>query len=240
MDSMDELSGSLKKLERYNFLFYLTGRMIITALIFLVVVLFVYVLLLMNNFHEINPSFGTVRLSGAADFGTFLNIFALALITGAVVVYGMTLRMNRRALGAGKWEADAFDRTTGRNGLLGAITGIDWAKARNQLKKAKFSFVLYNLSIVGIYSFLIFFVLLFLSFFVFSFVLSFIMNALNTSLGLDYEFLYAVISALAILISVVILRKNLKKSFVELRELDTMLSELRWFLDEFEKSGFQA
>ncbi len=240
MDSMDELSSSLKKIERYNYLFYLTGRMVLTVLMFLAVAFFVYILILMNNFQEINPYLGTIRLSGAANFGTYLDLFTLALAVGAVIVFFVNVRMNRRALSSRQWEPETFDRSKGKDELLGTITRIDWAKAKSELSLAKLSFVLYNASIVGIYSFLMFFVLMLLFYFVFGLIIDLIMMALNVTYGLSFALMYIIMSILAVLISVGILRKRLRESLVELKGLDSMLNELRRFLDEFEKSGFQA
>lgn len=240
MDSMDELSTSLKKIERYNHLFYLTGRMVLTVLMFLAVAFFLYVLILMNNFQDINPNLGTIRLSGAANFGTFLNLYTLVLAIGAVAVFIVNVRMNRRALRSKQWEPEVFDRSRGKDELLGAITRIDWAKAKGELRLAKLSFVLYNASIVGIYSFLVFFILQIGFFFGFDFLLSIGMSLLHASYSQSFVFAHVILSVLAVLISVGILRKRLRESVVELRGLDNILNELRWFLDEFEKSGLQT
>ena len=240
MDSMDELFASLKKVERYNFLYYLTGRMVATVLMFLAVAFFVYILMLMNNFQDLNPYLGTIRLSGSADFGTFLHLFFIVLLVGAVTVFITNVRMNRLALRAGRWEPELFDRSKGKDELLGAITKIDWEKAKKELRISKLSFVLYNISRVGIYSFLMFFVLLFLYSFIVGPIVETVLRVLNVPYIVPFGLVYAVISVLAVFISVGILRKNLRNSVIELRELDNILGELRWFLNEFEKSGFQA
>lgn len=240
MDSMDELSSSLKKIERYNFLFYLTGRMVVTILTFLAVAFFIYLLILMNNFQDINPNFGTIRLSGAANFGTFLDFYTLVLAIGAVTVFIANVKLNKRALSSKRWEPEMFDRSRGKDELLGAITRIDWSRAKKELKLAKLSFVLYNVSIVGIYSFLMFFVLQLLGFFGFAALIFIGTNLLHASFSQSLLIIVLIFSILAVLISVAILRKIIRDSLVELRGLDSMLDELRRFLDKFEKSGLQA
>lgn len=238
MDSIDDLSGALKKIERYNYLFYLTGRMIISVLSFMVILFFAYFILLEHDFQEINPYLGTVKLSGYGIGGYYLDVSGIMMIIGAVAVYIVTVLLNRRALRKREWKAVPFDRSKGRDEIVGAITGIDWEKTRKELKRAKFSFIIYNLSIIGIYSFLLFFILLFL--FVFSSVLILFLIHFTASIATNFPLIYSILLAISVLLSLLILRKTLKASLHELGGLDVILDQLRWFLDEFEKSGLQT
>ncbi len=240
MDSMDDLSASLKKLERYNYLFSFTGRMIFSVLLFLVIALFSYILVLESDFQSINPYLGTIRLSGASNFGTFIQVYDFVLLLGALGLYITTVNLNRRALMRRNWDIVPFDRTKGKDGLIGAIANIDWDKARKDLKGAKLSFVLYNITTVGVYSFLLFFAVYLVYFFVVGPLVFHSLQVLNISFTLTFGVMYIAISLTAVAIALWVLRKKIRSSIDELRDLDTILREMRWFLDEFEKSGFQA
>ena len=239
MDSMDELSLALKKIDRYNFLFYLTGRMIISVLVFAALLLFGYILLLMHDFQNINPYFGTIKTGGYGIGGTFVDVFVIFLVIGAAAVYLETVFLNR-ALRGRDLNIVPFDRTKGRDGIAGAITGIDWGKTRSELKSARFSFIIYNVSIIGIYSFLLFFILQVLYIFLSTVIIYFLHITVSLSGTLYFQSTFAALAVLSVVISIAILRKKLRESFRELKELDGILEQLRWFLDEFEKSGFQA
>lgn len=240
MDSMDELSSSLKKIEHYNSLFYQTGRMIITVLAFVAIVLFVDMLVLQQNFHDVNYSLGTIKTSGYGIGGTFLSVFMLLIILGSVVVYVITVLLNRRAMKKESLEPEPFDRSKGRDGLVGAIANVDWGKTRTELKRARFSFVIYNLSLIGVYSFLLFFVLTFSTTFTVVLINYFFPYLLSFSYTLFMIVLFTFSLIVSILISVFILRKKLRTSFREFKNLDVILTQLRGFLDEFEKSGLQT
>lgn len=240
MDSMDGLSKALKKIERYNSLFDLTGKLIVAVLLFIVFDMFVYIMLLMYNFQTINYILGSIKTSGTGISGSFLNINYFILIVGAVAFFIVTRFLRKKILNADPTIPATTDRSSTREEVVKEIVSIDWENTKKELNMAKVSFVAYNVIIVGIYSFLLYFVLIFIDmlFFV-PLVLYIHSDFLSHFLPLTY-LVNLVIAALAVMISVLILRRSLRRSVRDFRELDSTLKQLRGFLDGFEKSGLQT
>ncbi len=225
MDSMDRLMLQLKKIERYNSLFYTTAKVMIVILLVTAIDLLVQILVLMNDFYIINDQLGTLIISGDALSGTFTNVSVITTLAAAVAIFLVAHFLRKKLINAQPIQINYMDRSKSRDEIVGEIVNIDWKEIRNDLGSAKLSFITNNAVLVGVFAFLYYYILEFIYLLVFPYQYS-PMNSIQ----------YLIIG-LAIIISVTILRKNLRKNVADFRELGETLKQLRRFLDEFEKSG---
>lgn len=225
MDSMDRLMLQLKKIERYNSLFYTTAKVMIVILLVTAIDLLVQILVLMNDFYTTNYQLGTLIISGDALSGTVTNVLVITTLAAAVAIFLVAQFLRKKLIKAQPIQINSMDRSKSRDEIVGEIVNIDWKEIRKDLGSAKLSFITNNAVLVGVFAFLYYFILEFIYLLVFPYPYS-PMNSIQ----------YLIIG-LAIIISVVILRKNLRKNVADFRELSETLKQLRRFLDEFEKSG---
>lgn len=232
-ESAEDLDSTLNRINKYLSLFYVTWKMIVATLVFLAVALLIDNVVYVRDFQVMNSSLGSISLSNSNFGGTFLDVLFFCVFVGAILVYVFSVHLNRIFFKGQKWKVHHYDSAKGPEEVVRFITGTNWEDTISDLKRAKISFILYNVSLVGVYSFLLFFVLLF--------GLSFGIAASRLiSIYLLFPYYSIIAGIIAVFLSVVILRKRLHSSASELWETDEILKQLRWFADEFEKSGFQT
>lgn len=235
-EAVDDLIISLRKIDRYYSFRLTCWRIIVYILLFVAASLSIYICMLNLSFHNVNPYFGTLRLGGNVSGGQYLNLYYIILFAGSIVVYFSSLATDRQIQRKETYPYPTIDRTKGRDEIARVVTGIDWNENSHRLKLAKFIFIVHSVLTIGIYSFLLYFVIQLIL--VVAGAMS--ANILHLSFSTFSVLVQVGVIVISILISLLISRRRIRSSLTELWELKEIISQLRWFINEFEKSGFQA
>ncbi len=214
---VEELMTTLDQVKRYK---ELARSLIDFALIMLgsvAAILFVYI---GTDWYQavagplpssiIMPSIGGIVLSDVQGLSAFV-IFLAGLMIG---IYWSGKRMNR--VKVGEWRVQQKEGTLGAMKLL---SGLDWPSVFQDIRYSKLGFVLYSvLKIIGFW--------IVASFFAY-FILAIPWSYLHVQLSSDYVYIVALIIVL------VLSRKDLQRRYNQPWALDSLLWELRWFDSEF-------
>ena len=226
----DSIADILDTVENYNRLADYALKLIIAGLAVTSAILFADVITYRYDFRNVVPYLGEYRISA----GTFLKISAIVFLVGTVVLFAVSYFTNRNARRMVTRKTSRIDRKGGKEGIVKFITSIDWAETIGKVHKAKRAFALYNSTIVGIYALMIYLV--------FSVVTTLTIRSLifATFPGIYFLLYELLLVAVSVMLSVLTEIRRIRSSFREISNLNEIIAQMRWFVEEFERSNFQA
>ncbi len=226
----DSIADILDTVENYNRLADYALKLIISSLAVTSAILFADVITYRYDFRNVVPYLGAYRISA----GNFLIISFIVFLAGTVVLFAAAYFTNRNARKTVTRKTSRIDRKGGKEGIVKFITSIDWAETIWKVHKAKRAFALYNSTIVGIYALMIYLV--------FSVVTTLTIRSLlfATVPGIYFLLYELLLVAVSIMLSVLTEIRRIRSSFKEINNLNEIIAQMRWFVEEFERSNFQA
>jgi uncharacterized membrane protein YdcZ (DUF606 family) len=176
------------------------------------------------------PYLGEYRIST----GNFLIISAIAFLTGTFVLFTVAYFTNRDARKMVTKKTARIDRKGGKEEIIKFIMSIDWTETIAKVRKAKVAFAIYNATIVGIYALMIYFV--------FSVVTTLTISSFIYAISAGIYFLLyeLLLVAVSVMLSILTETRRIRSSFREISNLNEIIGQMRWFVEEFERSNFQA
>jgi hypothetical protein len=157
----------------------------------------------------------------------FVVAFLSLLIPVAGLLVGIFfVRKQLNTTKEGEWKEEL---SHGFSSALEILTEMDWDKTLDEITMGRFGYAIYGL--VKAVAYLV----------VTVFAFEFLWNGI-TILFLDKVIVFGAIlwGLLAIILVFTVLRSDILKRYRELRALDMLVSELRWFSLEFRRTEFQT
>lgn len=231
MDSAEHLSRRIDDIDYYISLSRVTFYLAMALLVVVAIVLLIEIFVEMVDFQQINYSLWSIYMGGygAIFGGTFTAVPSLAFLIGTVFLYFYSkhlIKIHRRK----EVLLNKFDRSKGKDELVRFIAGIDWSDTLSKTRKAKISFGIYSASIVGVNSVVIFAaILLFFAEIIFM---------TSSILSINMDFLIMVV--VSIVLSITLQMKSVRSALSEFRDVEYLHSQLRMFVEEFQRSAIQA
>ena len=226
----DSIADILDTVENYNRLADYALKLIIACLAVTSAILFADVITYIYDFNSDVPYLGDYRIST----GNFLIISAIALLTGTFVLFTVAYFTNRNARKMVTKKTTHMDRKGRKEEIIKFIMSIDWTETIAKVRKAKVAFAIYNATIVGIYALMIYFV--------FSVVTTLTISSFIYAISAGVYFLLyeLLLVAVSVMLSILTETRRIRSSFREISNLNEIIAQMRWFVEEFERSNFQA
>lgn len=222
LDSAFELVTTLKRIDFYESLSKYASKIIIAILTFVAFLLFVNMTTRIVGFYAINPDFGSIRLSGiGGSNGAYFGVYNIGILIGSLALLLSFLVWNKEWYSRkGEVESKEMEHMK-KESIVHFIVNIDWEQTLWKTWRARFSVFAYVLALLSAEA-----TLLYAIFWV----------LFSNSLGI---YIY-VLPFIAIAGAAALLSRVIYIMYRDLWFLDEMLSQLRWFSNEFRRSGFQA
>ena len=162
------------------------------------------------------------------DRPLFLSIALLSLLIPVAGIIAGVLFVRRKvsSVRTGEWKAEL---SHGFPSALKILIELDWEKTFDEISMGKLSYALYAVLKTAAYWAVSFFALSLLG----NAVIYLILQRLVFSSGILW-------GALAFLIVLLVLSKDIWKRYKEILALDMLLMELRWFSFEFRRAEFKT
>lgn len=151
----------------------------------------------------------------------WLLIPIIGIITGVLFI-----RKRVKSIKTGEWKEEL---SHGFPSALRMLTELDWDKTFDEISSGRISYAFYGLLKLAAYWIIIYFAL--------GFLCNFITFVILHMTGLFIGPIWALIS---LLIVYLLLRKDLSRRYNEIRALDKLLWELRWFNIELKRAEFKT
>jgi F0F1-type ATP synthase assembly protein I len=166
-------------------------------------------------------------LSSMLDRPVFLSVLFLLLLVPLVGIAAGVLIVRKRvnSVKTGEWKEEL---SHGFPSALKMLLELDWDKTIDEISVGRLSYFLYGLLKTAAY------------WFVTSFALGLIGATFALFLPLRSPFFGGLLGLLSLMIVCLILRNDLLRRYKEIRSLDMLLWELRWFSFEFRRAEFQT
>ena len=237
MNSATDLSSSLDDIDYYLSLSRMSFSLTVGISSLIAAVLFAEIIVERIDYHLVNTGLWSVNLYGVLGFdGTFLNLAVALLFVGSIFLYLYT-RYLKKSIQRNEVKKMRFERNKGKDELVRFVTGIEWDETLERMQRAKISFSIYSISLVAVYSLIIYFLL------------SLILQPVPIGLldiGLfggkyaRFIFFDIFVPAVSMLLSLLIQRGEIRKAIGEFHRIKSILAQLREFDEEFKRSGIQA
>lgn len=215
VSKVEELMETLDHVKRYNALARSLKK-------FAVVIASSFVLLFILR--GIVDSFD---LSSMLDRPVFLLVLSLLLLIPLVGIAAGVLIVRRRvnSVRTGEWKEEL---SHGFPSALKMLLELDWDKTLDEISVGRLSYFLYGLLKTAAYWFVTFFAL------------GLIGATFALFFPLRSPFFGGLLGLLSLVIVFLILRNDLLRRYKEIRSLDILLWELRWFSLEFRRAEFET
>jgi hypothetical protein len=169
-----------------------------------------------------------LNLGSTLDKPLFLSVLFLSLLVplAGIAAGVLIVRKKVNSVRTGEWKKEL---SNGFPSALKILMELDWEKTFDEISVGRLSYFLYGLLKTAAYWFVTFFAL------------GFVGAALAFFFPCGSPFFGGFLAALlALLIVFLILRNDLLRRYKEIRSLDLLLWELRWFSIELRRAEFQT
>jgi hypothetical protein len=166
------------------------------------------------NFANLTPSQPSVFVTSAL----LLSIPVIGIAIGILFI-----RKRLKSIKQGEWKAEL---SHGFPAALKILSEIDWDNTLDEISSGRYCYALYGLLKAFAYWIIVSFALAPLG----SLITILTLNRVSVS--------FPIVSLISLLIVYLLLRKDLKNRFNEIRALDKLLWELRWFSLELRNAEF--
>jgi len=180
-------------------------------------------------FLVIGAFFGILNFPLHADISVsyYVVVFLLFLIPISGLVMGIVFMRGRiNAVKTGEWKEEL---SHGFPSAIKILSELDWDKTLDEISRGRISYTLYGvLRTIMVW---------FITFFAIRHIGGLLTFAVLHGINLVWDLFYGLF---ALLIIILILHKDLLTRYNEIRSLDSLLWELRWFSHEFGGAEFKT
>ncbi len=209
-----ELLDTLDQVKKYNILSHSLKKFALIVVSSIVI------------FLAVGASIGFLNLVATLERPQIV-LFALLLLLipiGGVTAGVFYIRRKINSIKSGEWKEELDN---GFPSALKLLMELDWDKTFDEISFGRVGYTVYTLLKVGAY--------LVVTFFAISLVSNLVSFLFFHEVGLLGPFLVALISLLVVY---VLLRKDFSRRYHQIRALDKLLWELRWFSVELRRAEF--
>ena len=179
----------------------------------------------MAVFLGVGASMGLLNLMATLDQPEILFVSILWLLVPILGIASGVLLIRRRvnSIKAGEWKDEL---SNGFPSALKILMEMDWDETFDEISSGRVSYAIYGLLKLVAYSIIAFFVL------------GFIGNFFSFLVFQRPVFGGPILGLISLVVVFFLLRKDLSKRYYEIRALDKLLWELRWFSFELRRAEF--